>query len=156
VITRPLDLLSKLRPAPRNYDFLFLVNGGLIALFFSLFGSRFVLSPGLRVENTDLTLRTSPNAVESAVATRVTIRVNASGQILGDTGLINEANLKSWLAEQAKRAPGSVLLLIPDSRASIDICAVISETATAVGFNGVQIAAQQTPAAVANEVKFPK
>ena len=157
MITRPLDLLSKLRPAPRNYDFLFLVNGGLIALFFSIFGSRFVLSPGLRVNNTDITLRTSPNAIESAVATRISISVNANGQIWGDTGLINESHLKEWLTEQAKRAPGSVLLVLGDSHASMDVYANISDTATAAGFSGVHIAAQQAPAAPSSaEVTFPK
>jgi biopolymer transport protein ExbD len=32
MITRPLDLASKLRPEPRNFDFLFLINGGLILI----------------------------------------------------------------------------------------------------------------------------
>ena len=46
MITRPLDLASKLRPEPRNFDWLFFVNAGLLVLFFVLFGSRFVLAPG--------------------------------------------------------------------------------------------------------------
>jgi len=50
MITRPLDLASKLRPPPRDFDFVFLVNGGLIVMFFMLFGSRFVLAPGLGVD----------------------------------------------------------------------------------------------------------
>lgn len=156
MITRPLDLLSKLRPAPRNYDLLFLVNGALIALFFSIFGSRFILSPGLRVDNTDFELRKTTHAMENLVATRVTISVNANGQIWGDTGLINEPNLKEWLIRQAKRAPGSVLLIIGDSRASMAVCANIAETATAAGFAGVQLAAQQAPATPGPEVTFPK
>ena len=49
MITHPLDLASRLRPPPRSFDALFLVNGGLIILFFFLFGSRFVLAPGLGV-----------------------------------------------------------------------------------------------------------
>ncbi|MFT3869286.1 MAG: hypothetical protein QM715_12580 [Nibricoccus sp.] len=156
MITRPLDLLSKLRSPPRNYDVLFLVNGALIALFFSIFGSRFILSPGLSVDNTEFTLRKTPNAMGDLVATRVTISVNANGQIWGDTGLINESNLKEWLTQQAKRAPGSILLIIGDSRASVDVCANIAETAVAVGFAGVHIAAQQASAAPAPEVTFPK
>lgn len=157
MITRPLDLLSKLRPPPRNYDFLFLVNGGLIALLFSLFGSRFVLSPGLRVDNDDVQLRSSPYAIQEARETRVSIGVNASGQILGDTGLINRAQLKDKLAEQAKRAPGSYLLVIGDERAPLDVYAVIRDTAIAVGFAGVHIAALPAPASEGNvEVQFPK
>ena len=47
MITRPLELSSRLRPEPRTFDWVFYVNGGLIVLFFSLFGSQFVLAPGL-------------------------------------------------------------------------------------------------------------
>ena len=32
MITRPLDIAAKLRPEPRNFDFLFFVNGGLLVL----------------------------------------------------------------------------------------------------------------------------
>ena len=32
MITRPLDLASKLRPEPRNFDWLFFVNAGLLSL----------------------------------------------------------------------------------------------------------------------------
>jgi biopolymer transport protein ExbD len=143
VITRPLDLLSKLRPRPRNYDFLFLVNGGLIALFFTLFGSQFVLSPGLRINNTDIRLPTSPSALDGATATRVSISVNANGQIWGDTGLIAPARLQEWMRAQAKRAPGTVLLVIVDKDATAGVLANISEAATAAGF-GVQQALEQS------------
>src|SRR5207248_1917121 len=64
MITRPLDLAAKLRPEPRNFDFLFLVNGGLLVLFFLLFESRFVLAPGLGL---DLHLPEVPGARSGAV-----------------------------------------------------------------------------------------
>ena len=50
MITRPLDLASKLRPEPRSLDALFYVNVGVLALFFTMLGSRFVLAPGLGVD----------------------------------------------------------------------------------------------------------
>jgi biopolymer transport protein ExbD len=146
VITRPLDLLSQLRPPPRNYDFLFLVNGGLIALFFALFGSHYVLSPGLRVDNKDITLQTSTHALDNPVATPVSVSVDASGQICGDTGLIAPSRLKEWMTTQVKRAPGSVLLVIMDTRASMEVFTTIAENARAVGFSSVQMAMQQAPA----------
>ena len=142
MITRPLDLLSKLRPPPRNYDFLFLVNGGLIALFFVLFGSRFVLSPGLRLNNADIMLPASSDAVRSATATPVSVSVNANGQIWGDTGQIPLPKLREWLAAQAKRSPGSTLLVIGDIRAPMDVFTSISDAATAAGFGRVQLAMQ--------------
>jgi len=156
VITRPLDLLSQLRPPPRNYDFLFLVNGGLIALFFALFGSHYVLSPGLRVDNKDITLQSSPNAIANAVATPVSVSVNASGQIWGDTGLIIESRLQQWMSAQAKRSPGSVLLVIMDTRASMEIFTKIAEAARVAGFGSVQMAMQQAPDSAGPEVTLPK
>ncbi len=156
MITRPLDLLSKLRPPPRNYDFLFLVNGALIALFFSLFGSKFVLSPGLRIGNTDMVLGTSPDAIANAAVTPVSISVNAGGQIWGDTGLIIESRLHEWLAAQARRAPGSVLLVIGDTRATMKVYTTIVETAKAAGFASVQMAMQQPPENTEAEVRLPR
>ena len=143
MISRPLDLLSKLRPPPRNFDFIFLVNGGLIALFFTLFSSHFVLSPGLRVNNGDIQLSSSPDAVANAKATPVSISVNANGQIWGGDGLIAPARLSAWLTAEAKRAPGSTLLVIGDERASMDVFTQIAVTAKAAGFVDIQLAMQQ-------------
>jgi biopolymer transport protein ExbD len=147
VITRPLDLLSKLRPPPRNFDFLFLVNGGLIALFFTLFSSHFVLSPGLRVNNTDVMLPSSPDALNNPKATPVSVSVNANGQIWGDSGLIPTTKLPDWLATQAKRAPGSTLLVIMDTRAPMDVFTNISDAAKAGGFSDILLAMQAAPSA---------
>jgi biopolymer transport protein ExbD len=146
VITRPLDLLSKLRPPPRSFDFLFLLNGGFIVLFFSLFSSHFVLSPGLRVDNSDVMLHVSSHAVDAAKATPVSVSVNASGQVWGDAGLIPPPRLTDWLTAQAKRAPGSTLLVIMDTRAPMDVFSTISDAAKAGGFNDIQLAMQSGPA----------
>ena len=50
MITRPLDLASRLRPPPRNFDVFFYVNLGLMVLAFTVLGSRFVLAPGFGVD----------------------------------------------------------------------------------------------------------
>ncbi len=142
MITRPLDLLSKLRPPPRNFDFLFLVNGGLIALFFTLFSSHFVLSPGLRVNGTDLKLTESSGALDNPVATPISISINANGQVWGDTGLIPDAKLNEWLLNQIKRAPGSTLLVIADRSATTGVIMTIKDAAVAAGFKGIQFAEQ--------------
>ena len=142
MITRPLDLLSKLRPPPRNFDFLFLVNGGLIALFFTLFSSHFVLSPGLRVNGADLTLSESPGALNNPVATPVSISINANGQVWGDTGLIPDSKLNEWFSNQIKRAPGSTLLVIADRSATTGVTMKIKDAAVAAGFKDIQLAEQ--------------
>ena len=150
MITRPLDLLSKLRPPPRNFDFLFLVNGGLIALFFTLFSSHFVLSPGLRVGGTDLKLHKSSGALDNPIATPVLISIDANGQISGDAGVIPSSKLNEWLTTQSKREPGSILLVIADRSATTEMILKINDAAGAAGFKGIQVAEQMDSAAPAS------
>jgi len=90
-------------------------------------------------------LSSSADAVANARPTPVSISVNANGQIWGDTGLIPPAKLQEWLTAQAKRAPGSTLLVIMDTRAPMDVFTDISYAATAAGFSDIQNA-MQSPA----------
>ena len=68
MVTRPLDLLSRVRKPTAGPDWLYFVNAGLIVLFFVLFGSRFVISPGIVVSNQSrhgpYTLPVVPQAVQ--------------------------------------------------------------------------------------------
>lgn len=108
MITRPLDLASKMRPPPRDFDVLFLVNGGLIALFFFVFGSRFVLAPGLGLE---FRLPEIPGAQLGLMEHTHHISVRESGVIIADEGSITLKRLGEWLEEQAKTTPRPVLLV---------------------------------------------
>jgi len=94
VITRPLDLASRLRGEPRGFDSLFYVNVGLLGLFFALFGSRFVLAPGLGV---DFQMPRLAGARAGASVTTCTIHVLRSGQIFTDDGLLDLGQLRPWL-----------------------------------------------------------
>lgn len=99
MITRPLDLSSKLRPPPRNFDLYFLVNVGLIVFSFSILGSRFVLAPGLGV---DFQLPQMPGARAEATRTTHDIAVNDAGLIIAGEGSITLQRLGEWLKEQAR------------------------------------------------------
>lgn len=143
MITRPLDLASKLRPEPRNFDFLFLVNGGLLVLFFSLFGSQFVLSPGLGV---DFQLPDLPNARSGATQTTHRITVKASGLIFMEDGPADFKRLSSWLNEEAKTTRRPSLLIIASGAVPTEIIVEIASAANAAGFVKVQQAAEE-PAA---------
>src|SRR3954452_20279409 len=99
MITRPLDLAAKLRPPPRSFDVWFFVNAGLIVLAFALFGSRFVLAPGLGV---DFRLPEMPGARAMATETTHYITVNNAGLIIAPEGSITLKRLGEWLQEQAK------------------------------------------------------
>lgn len=99
MITRPLDLASRLRSQPRSFDFFFFVNVGLLGLFFMLFGSRFVLAPGLGVDF-DLPVLTGHGA--TVATTQRVISIRPSGQILAD-GLLNLPQLREWLNREAQK-----------------------------------------------------
>ena len=105
MITRPLDLASRLRPPPRGLDWIFFVNVGLLALFFSVFGSRFVLAPGLGL-NFRLPGAAGP-AVSARPASHV-ISVLDSGQVFTPDGLTSVPALGPWLKAQAGRVDEAI------------------------------------------------
>ena len=141
MITRPLDLASKLRPEPRNFDWLFLVNGGLLVLFFSLFGSKFVLAPSVGVE---FRLPEVAGAEANAVAPTHRITVTAAGQILvPGGGILTKERLGQWLEAEAKTTRQPVLLVLADEDVTIATQAEISSLAQARGFGPVRFAARE-------------
>ena len=129
MITRPLDLASRLSPQPRNFDVLFYVNVAALVLFFLLFGSRFVLAPGLAL---DEALPGVVGARAGAVPTSCHLRVLSSGQILTDEGLLSEAELPNWLAKEGRRVKNPALLLVASVNVPVgDFTRIVSMAATA-------------------------
>ena len=128
MITRPLDLAARLRPPPRNFDWVFLAVGGLIVLFFDLFGSRFVLAPGLGV---DFRLPTMPGALAGASTTT--------------------AQLKNWLTAEAKTAKAPVLLVQASDDVPMAKLTEVGTIAREAGFAWVQFAANEPKAKPAGE-----
>ncbi len=143
MITRPLDLAARLRPPPRNFDALFWVNGGLIALFFVLFGSRFVLSPGLPLANQDFVLPSSGTAVQTAAMTSVVVSLPRPGMALTDDGLYSYAGLKDWMARRAEQGSAPARLLIQaDASVPMQDLVQLHDMARQAGFESVQLATQ--------------
>ncbi len=144
MITRPLDLASKLRPPPRNFDFVFLVNGGLIVMFFMLFGSRFVLAPGLGV---DFIMPEMPGAVAGASRTTHVVSIIRPGLIFVDDGAINFEQLKEWLKVQAKSTPRpSLLVRASANQVPVTDLTDIASAAQAAGFVRVVVGALEPDA----------
>jgi biopolymer transport protein ExbD len=134
MITHPLDLASHLRRAPRSFDWVFFVNFGLIALFFVLFGSRFVLSPALAVDGENVHLSPMPENAVGLLASTLVVSVKANGQILVDPdGQVSGAQLKLWFADQARRTPGATVLIRPDAAVRFDEVTKISAAAKEAG-----------------------
>lgn len=144
MITRPLDLASKLRPEPRHFDGLFFVNAGLLVLFLSLFGSRFVLAPGLGV---DFRLPAVAGATAGARAPTHVISVINSGQIFTSDGLRKLADLKDWLAQNAKNTRSPLLLVRGSSGVPMSVLADIASAAKATGYEVLWAASEADPAA---------
>jgi biopolymer transport protein ExbD len=111
MITRPLDLSTRLRPPPRSFDYLFWVNAVVIVLMFLFFGSRFVLSPGVGVGRIDEILPAYHGAVAGAVATQTTVNITQGGQLYVDTGFVTFEQFEQWVKTQAQRNPGGTVLV---------------------------------------------
>ena len=134
MITHPLDLAAKLRPPPRNFDALFLVNGALIVVFFLLFGSRFVLAPGLGI---NFRLPEMAGAIEGAAPATVVISVPRSDMVLVEDGMFNYTQLRGWLQQRGRKEKGLVLLVRADRRVPSEDMGVIADMAVQAGFAGV-------------------
>jgi biopolymer transport protein ExbD len=143
MIARPLDLASRLRPEPRNFDAWYYVNAAVLGLFFLTFGSRFVLAPGLEV---DFSLPRVAGARAGAVAATHYITVKNSGQIFGHDGLMNLAQLSAWLQAEAAKTPQPVLLVKASSGVTSAQLAEISNAAHAARFRVIWAAEEPGPA----------
>ena len=139
MITRPLDLASRLRPPHHGYEFVFYVNAGLIALFFVLFGSRFVLSPGLGL---DFSLPVMPAALAGAVSTDVVVSVKGANLAFVAGAKVDFTGLRSYLNERAKGTAALRLLVQADAALTMRDLTEIYDMAREAGFASVQIAAE--------------
>ena len=143
MITRPLDLASKLRPEPRNFDAIFLVNGGLLVVFFMFFGSSSVLEPGLGV---DFMLPRMGGALSNAMATTSTISVKNSGQIFAD-GLLTMEQLREWLKIEVRKTKTPSLLVRMSAGVPVSVQNEIVSAAREAGFGSNILLAAEEPAA---------
>ena len=132
MITRPLELSSRLRAAPRNYDWLFGVNAVVVVGGFVLLGSQFVLAPGLGV---DFALPTAPTpAIDLRPSTHVITVVN-EGQIFVRDGALTLDELPPWLADQARSTQRPALLVRAGAGVPASILTRVLELAHAAGFS---------------------
>jgi biopolymer transport protein ExbD len=146
MITRPLDLVARLSPPPRDLDFVAWINGGVIVLFFSLLGSRFILAPGpmIGVNGGDqpFVLPNLQSEAELVGSSSVVVSFRRSNVILFEGGMYTLPELRRHLAGYAKDHPGAVMLVRADAQVSVQDFLALCDMARAVGFAGVQAAAE--------------
>jgi biopolymer transport protein ExbD len=141
MITRPLELESRLSPQPRDLDFVAWVNVAVIVLFFGLLGSRFVLAPGLLIGAGGESFEPpkTPELQYSRTASLV-VSYRSDNVILCEGAIVQRPELQQRLAEYAKKHPGEVLLLIADRHVTLQAVSDLSAMAQSVGFAYVQTA----------------
>lgn len=137
MLTRPLELASRLRPAPRNFDHVFLINLGLIALFLRLFESPYVLAPTLEVGGFELPVSARAGVGAPIPTLSITVTVGAAPgapAIYVDNGLHNMAQFKARLKEHARTVKSPVLFMRFDRRVPFGDWSDIYAAAEDAGF----------------------
>ena len=146
MITRPLGLLDRLRPPPRSFDAIFYVNVALLGLYFALFGSRFVISPGVQLENPGFAVPQTEVAVAGAARTALVIDLPRAGVVFTPEGQQSYARLGDWLKEQRQRKSGSrVLVRVDRTAVPMQDLLTVFELIRQAGFE-VQLAAERAGA----------
>lgn len=155
MITRPLDLVSRLSPPPRDLDFFAWVNVALIVMFFGLLGSRFVLAPGLAMavgeSGSTIDLPALGTSTGGEGVASVVVSYRRDNVILFEGGMYSQQDLRKKMAEYIKRQPGAVLLVRADRQVSMQAFLDLCEMAKSVGFANVLVAAES-----AGEEKVPQ
>ncbi len=143
MITRPLDLQSRLSPAPRSFDGLFWFNVGAVALFFTLLGSRFVLPYGVAI-GTDgrSTLPPAGDLNKPVSGSTVVVSYRSDNVILFEDGIYSFAELPKQLERYIKAHPDAVVLLRINAEAPVKALTQISEQARALGYSRVVLSAE--------------
>jgi biopolymer transport protein ExbD len=147
MITQPLELQSRLSPAPRDLDFFAWVNVGLIVVFFGLLGSRFVLAPGMPIGvdgDATVALPEVAGANEAAGPASVVVSYRRDNVILFEGGMYTLPELKKQMEAYTKKHPHAVMLVRADRQVSMQAFLDLCEMARQVGFANVLAAAEQT------------
>ncbi len=146
MITRPLDLESRLGKPPRDFDVVFWVNVGVIALMFGLLGSRFVLLPGLTVgvdgAAEAFALPQVGRASEGAGTASVVVSYRRDNVILFEGGMYSLPELRRHMESYARTHAGAVLLVRADRQVSMQAFLDLCDMARAIGFANVLVAAE--------------
>lgn len=137
MITRPLDLQSRLSPPPRDADVLFWLNVGAVALFFALLGSRFILGTGVQVQLDIPSLATAAPGATSAV-----VSYRRDNMVLFEGGIYELNELLPPIVQYAKRHPGSTMLVRVDKQVSVQGLLQLFDLARQAGFAQVLLAAE--------------
>lgn len=137
MITRPLELESRLSPPPRDFTAVAWVNAGVIVLFFSVLGSRFVLAPGLLIQ-----LPQADPASITAVRTSAVITFSRENVIMFEGAIYSLPEVRKRLAAYAREYPGSVVQVNADRQVPAQALTDLGSMIRAVGLEYYLMAAE--------------
>lgn len=142
MITRPLDLQTKLAAPPRDFDFFFWINVGAICLFFALLGSRFVLAPGVPVGAAN-SIELPRTAGVVPVAAQVVVSYRRDNMILFEGGIYELAGFKSVVERYARDHRGATMIILADGQVSVQGFLELYEIVRGAGFANVVLGARE-------------
>ncbi|HCR31060.1 MAG TPA: hypothetical protein DIV79_13690 [Opitutae bacterium] len=140
-----LSILNLEREAPRSAKLGFwpFVDICVIGLFASLYGSNFVIAPGINIE------LPQSNHVQSTVAQRLQVmsvdEVGGEEQIYFEDRLLKLETLEKMLRLRGEVPENVTLLIRMDGKVSAQTIASIYEIAMAVGYRQVLWATENRP-----------
>lgn len=135
MITRPLDLQSRLTPPSQRLNVLPLFDVLLIAFFFSLLSSKYVLSPGL-------TLNLPQGGSGPGLPASAVLTVRSDQMLLFEGRIVNMSGLAPALREYVKKRGETNLLVYFDQDVSVQTLFSVAEVAREQGVARVQLAAE--------------
>lgn len=138
MVTQPLDLEAHLRPPPRNMDVFFYADIALLAVFFVMMGSPFVLAPGMPME-----LPAIERSGELARPADVVVSMRGDNIVLFEGGLFPLAGFESRLAAIVKSRGAETVLVRVDRQVSAQGLLDLCTAARAAGAKQMQIAAEE-------------
>ncbi|HVU17744.1 MAG TPA: biopolymer transporter ExbD [Candidatus Didemnitutus sp.] len=147
MITRPLDLQSRLSAPPRDADVFFWLNAGVVALFFGLLGARFIQGTGetmLVGGGTQGFAIPQVSSVTQAPAS-VVVSYRRDNMVLFEGGIFELRDLRAPLEKYAKQHPGSTLMARVDKEVSAQGLLDLCDLARQAGFAQVLLAAERRP-----------
>jgi biopolymer transport protein ExbD len=147
MITRPLDLQSRLSPPPRDADVFFWLNVAVVTLFFGLLGERFIQGTGVPVQLGGQ----GPGFAVPEIATvtyapaSVVVSYRRDNMVLFEGGIFDLRDLQAPLEKYARRHPGATLMARVDKEVTAQGLLDLCDLARKAGFAQVLLAAEQKP-----------
>jgi biopolymer transport protein ExbD len=144
MITRPLDLQSRLSAPPRDADVFFWLNAGAVALFFGLLGSRFILGPGVPVQinGGPPGLDIPRTATVTQGAASVVVSYRRDNMVLFEGGIFELRDLNAPMEKYVKGHPGATMMMRVDKQVSVQGLLDLLDLAKKAGFAHVWLAAE--------------